>query len=47
MGDRFRHARHLLRVGAVLALGFVAFLFARSALVPSDFGSTATTGPVR
>jgi Cytochrome c3 len=38
MGDRFHHARHLLRVGAVLALGFVAFLFARSALVPSDFG---------
>jgi hypothetical protein len=38
MGERFRHARHLLRVGAVLGLGLVAFVIAQSALVPSDFG---------
>lgn len=38
MGDRFRHARHVLRVGAVLGVGLVAFLIARWALIPSDFG---------
>jgi predicted CXXCH cytochrome family protein len=38
MGDRFQHARHVLRVGAVLGVGLVAFLVARWALIPSDFG---------
>jgi hypothetical protein len=38
MGDRFRHARHVVRVGAVLAVGLVVFLVARSALIPPDFG---------
>jgi hypothetical protein len=38
MGDRFRHARHVLRMGAVLGVGFVIFLVARWALIPSDFG---------
>jgi hypothetical protein len=38
MGDRFQHARHVFRVAAVLAAGFVVFLIARSALIPSDFG---------
>ncbi len=38
MGDRFQHARHVLRVGAVLGVGLVAFLGARWALIPSDFG---------
>jgi hypothetical protein len=38
MGDRFRHARHVFRAGAVLGFGLVAFLIARWALIPSDFG---------
>ena len=38
MGDRFRHARHVVRAGAVLGVGLVAFVVARSALIPSDFG---------
>ena len=38
MGDRFRHARHVMRVGAVLGVGFAVFLVARWTLIPSDFG---------
>ena len=38
MGDRFRHARHVVRAGAVLGVGLVVFLVARWALIPSDFG---------
>jgi len=38
MGDRFQHARHLFRVAAVLGVVLVAFLVARWALIPSDFG---------
>jgi hypothetical protein len=38
MGDRFRHARHVFRAGAVLGVGLAAFLIARSAAIPSDFG---------
>ena len=38
MGDRFQHARHVLRVGAVLGVALVVFLIARSAAIPSDFG---------
>jgi len=38
MGDRFQHARHVFRVAAVLSVALVAFLIARSALIPSDFG---------
>ncbi len=38
MRDRFRHSQHVLRVGAVLLLGFVAFLVLRSVALPSDFG---------
>lgn len=38
MGDRFQHARHVFRVGVVLGVGFLAFLIARSAAIPSDFG---------
>ena len=38
MGDRLQHARHVVRMAAVLAVGLVAFLIARSALIPPDFG---------
>ena len=38
MGDRFGHAQHVFRVGVVLGVGLVAFLIARSAAIPSDFG---------
>lgn len=38
MGDRFRHAQHVFRVGIVLAVGLVAFLLARAAAIPPDFG---------
>ena len=38
MGDRFRHVRHVFRVGVVLGVGLVAFLIARAAAIPSDFG---------
>ena len=38
MGDRFRHAQHVFRMGVVLGVGLVAFLIARSAAIPSDFG---------
>ena len=38
MGDRFQHARHAFWVAAVLAAGFVVFLIALFALIPSDFG---------
>jgi len=38
MGDRFQHARHVFRVAVVLSVALVAFLIARSALIPSDFG---------
>ncbi len=38
MGDRLRHARHVVRAGVVLGFVFVAFLIARWALIPSDFG---------
>jgi hypothetical protein len=38
MGDRFQHARHVIRAAAVLAVGLTGFLIARSALIPSDFG---------
>ncbi len=38
MSDRFRHAGHLVRVASVVAVGFVAFVLLRGALVPADFG---------
>jgi hypothetical protein len=38
MWTRFRHAQHALRVVVLLALGLVAFLVLRWALIPSDFG---------
>ena len=38
LGDRFRHARHVLRMGIVLGVGLVVFLIARAAAIPSDFG---------
>ena len=38
MGDRFRHLQHVFRVGVVLGVGLVAFLIARAAAIPSDFG---------
>jgi predicted CXXCH cytochrome family protein len=38
MGDRFRHAQHVVRMGVVLGVGLVAFLIARAAAIPSDFG---------
>ena len=38
MGDRFRHFQHVFRVGVVLGVGLVAFLIARAAAIPSDFG---------
>ncbi len=38
MGDRFQHARHVVRVGVVFVIGFIGFLFARSTLIPPDFG---------
>jgi Cytochrome c3 len=38
MGDRFQHARHVFRLGAVLGVALVVFLIARSAAIPSDFG---------
>jgi predicted CXXCH cytochrome family protein len=38
MADRFRHAGHVFRVGAVLGVVLVAFLIARWAAIPSDFG---------
>jgi hypothetical protein len=38
MGDRFRHARHVFRMGIVLGVGLVAFLLARAAAIPPDFG---------
>lgn len=38
MRDRFRHAGHVLRMGAVFALGIVALLVARWMLTPADFG---------
>lgn len=38
MGDRFRHIRHVFRVGIALGVGLVAFLIARTAAIPSDFG---------
>jgi hypothetical protein len=38
MRDRFRHHQHVFRVGAVLGVGLVAFLIARAAAIPSDFG---------
>lgn len=38
MRDGFRHARHVLRVSLVFALGFIAFLVIRRSLIPSDFG---------
>ena len=38
MRDRFRHARHVVRAGAVLGVGLVVFLVARWALIPPDFG---------
>jgi hypothetical protein len=38
MGDRLRHAQHVVRVGVVFAVVLVIFLVARSQLIPSDFG---------
>jgi hypothetical protein len=39
MRSRFKHAAHLVRVAALFIAGFMAFLVARWALVPSDFGT--------
>ena len=38
MRDRFGHLVHVFRVGVVLGVGLVAFLIARAAAIPSDFG---------
>jgi Cytochrome c554 and c-prime len=38
MGDRFRHARHVFRMGVVIGIALVVFLIARAAMIPSDFG---------
>lgn len=38
MRGRFQHAGHVVRVAAVFATLFVAFLILRAWLVPSDFG---------
>jgi Cytochrome c7 and related cytochrome c len=38
MGDRFRHAGHVLRVAALFTVGFTAFLVLRWVLIPPDFG---------
>jgi hypothetical protein len=38
MRGRFGHAGHVVRVALVFAVGALAFLIVRHALVPSDFG---------
>ena len=39
MRGRFRHATHLVRMASLFGVGFTAFLIARWALVPADFGT--------
>lgn len=39
MRGRFQHATHIVRVATVFALGTIAFLIARSAFIPADFGT--------
>lgn len=39
MRDRFQHATHIVRVAAVFALGILAFLIVRWAVIPADFGT--------
>lgn len=39
MRGRFRHAGHIMRVATVFLVGTVAFLIARWALIPADFGT--------
>ena len=39
MPGRFRHATHIVRVATLFLLGFAAFLIARRAYIPADFGT--------
>ena len=39
MRSRFRHASHIARVALVFLGGTLAFLIARAALIPDDFGT--------
>jgi hypothetical protein len=38
MGNRFRHAQHIVRVAGLFAFGLLAFLVLRAVLIPKDFG---------
>ena len=39
MRGRFRHATHIVRMAIVFLVGVAAFLIARWAAIPADFGT--------